>query len=77
MKNKTIISIYDLGNPSEKPLFSTDSYPVVPNIGEEICIGSTNCLKTCKVVRREISYITDANGDRTVFVIIWVQIIVD
>ena len=75
MNNKTILSICDVENPKNKPLFSTDSYPVVPNVGEEIYVGSPNYLKTCKVVRREISYSTDTNGERTIFALIWVNIL--
>ena len=75
MTHRTILSICDVENPSAKPLFDTDSYPVVPNVGEEIYVGSPNYLKTCKVVRREISYSTDVNGERTFFALIWVNVL--
>ena len=75
MINRTCLSICDIENPTQKPLFSTDSYPVVPNVGEEIYVGNGTNLKTCKVVRREISYTTNIDNSRDTFILIWVNIL--
>lgn len=75
MTNRTYLSICDIENPTQKPLFSTDSYPVIPNVGEEIYVGNGTNLKICKVVRREISYTTDEAENRDTFILIWVNIV--
>lgn len=75
MNNTTILSICDVKNPKNKPLFNTDSYPAIPNINEEIYVDVAGSLKTCKVARREISYTNDPDGSRTTFILIWVNIL--
>ena len=75
MNNRTILSICDVEKPTNQPLFRTDSYPAIPNVGEEIFVGVGSELETCKVVRREISYTTDPNGCKLTFILIWVNVL--
>ena len=75
MNNRTILSICDVENPDKLPLFRTDSFPAIPNVGEEIFVGVLSELKTCTVARREISYTTDPNGCKLTFILIWVNVL--
>lgn len=75
MMNRTYLSICDVEHPTNHPLFNTNSYPAIPNVGEEIYVGTAQDLKTCKVARREISYTTDEVGNRDTFILIWVNVL--